>query len=161
MKPRTTLASQLVVTVALVLGMGYLASVVPEGAGIAQASDNVADDTGLVIDVTGVRSRSGKVLVAVFDEPVAFQNYDYEGATAFMELAAEAGNVRAHFPELRAGPYAISLFHDENGDYEFNMDGMLPLEGYGTSGARDAYHEPSFEEAAVANGRFTVPLHYL
>ena len=40
------------------------------------------------------------------------------------------------------------------------MEGDLPLEGYGTSGARGPYDEPSFAQAAVDPGAVTIEVHY-
>ena len=169
MRPITSFVGSVIVTAALLFGLGFLASTIPvmaedpvESGTVADSKANPATDAaGVLVEITNVRNDKGKVLVAVFEDVEAFEQYDYERARAYIEVAAEAGTVQAHFPRLNAGPYAISLFHDENEDYDFNMDGVYPLEGYGTSGARDSYHEPTFNEASVGPGRVAVRMYYL
>ena len=100
----------------------------------------------------------------MFNKAQPFEVYDYDRATEYGEFdASEAvgGAARLSFPRLRSGPYAVSLFHDENRDYDFNMAGDWPLEGYGTSGAKNAYDEPTFEDASVTPGRVIVQMYYL
>ena len=173
MKPFVSLAGSLVATLAIVIGLGFIASQVPVSTAAAPpevtevgGANPVADAevVGLEVVVEGIRNEKGRVIVAVFDDPMAFEAYDYDRAIGYGEIdvdTATQGTVRLPFPELTSGPYAVSLFHDENNDYDFNMDGEWPLEGYGTSGAKDAYDEPTFEEAAVDGGSVIVRMFYL
>ena len=41
------------------------------------------------------------------------------------------------------------------------MDGQVPKEGYTTSGAKDAYDEPTFNRASVTAGKVKVNLFYV
>ena len=170
MKPITSVTGGLVVTAVLLVMLGFLASTVPvsmanqptvNGRETVSAPASETVSAGLVVEITDVRNESGTVILVVFDDIDAFENYDYEGAKAYAELAAKSGTVQVRFPELGTGLYAVSAFHDENEDNEFNMDGMYPLEGYGTSGARGPYHEPTFGEASVGTGRVSVRMYYL
>jgi len=125
---------------------------------LAQASST---STHLVVEVMGVEDRPGTVIFLVFDEQSAYDDMDVERAVGFLELEASAGSLQASFPYLVDGPYAVVFFHDEDGDQDLNMLAGFPLEGYGTSGARDAYHEPGFDEAAVGVGLNRIQMHYL
>lgn len=170
MKPVESVSGGLFVTVVILFGLGFLASQV------AISSDEEAEVTpvaaepepafefeaiGLRVEILDVRNDEGRVIAAVFDSEEAFAQYDFERAAAYAELPAEIGTIEAHFAELTEGPYAVILFHDENEDYELNMDGPYPVEGYGTSGAEDPYDEPTFEEAAFNPGRVAVHMYYL
>ena len=172
MKPITALPASIITSLAIVLGLGFAASVfsTPTVATAGVSESQVVEDAavsdveGLEIIITGIRSDNGKIIVAVFDTASPFEAYDYFRATEYGEFEAKQamqGMAKVSFPNLSDGPYAVSFFHDENGDDDFNMDGDWPLEGYGTSGADDAYDEPTFDEAAVPPGRVIVPMFYL
>ena len=175
MKPITSLTGSLLTTLAIILALGFVASRVSVSTAAPIAKTDLydrnedgsgAEVVGLEIVVTGIRNDKGRIIVAVFDKTRkgAFEEYDYDRAIEYGEFDANKavrGAVRLPFPRLRSGPYAVSLFHDENKDYDFNMDGDWPLEGYGTSGAKNAYHEPTFDEASIEGGRVTVQMYYL
>lgn len=115
---------------------------------------------GLTLTVDGVRNADGAVLVLVFDHPDAFAYLDWRYAVKYAEIPARVGQVTHHFPDLTGGPYALFVFHDENGDKDLNYDSERVLEGVGASGATTPTAEPDFDEAAVRPGAVTVPLFY-
>lgn len=149
------------VSAAITLGGAWLASQLSAPA-VLKVVSAAADpqDSGLSIEVTGLRNASGRVIILVFDEDGAFADFDYRKAVGYDEVEAIGGAVKAAFADLKTGPYAVMVFHDENGDRDLNLDGELPLEGFAISGAADAYDEPSFRQAAVASGAVTMELHY-
>jgi len=73
---------------------------------------------------------------------------------------ARPGRLTHRFADLKAGPYAVLLFHDENGDQDLNFSGDRLLEGIGASGVTAANAYPAFADAAVPPGPVTVRLHY-
>lgn len=79
---------------------------------------------------------------------------------SYYEFDAVESGVRLDFDTLTDGPYAIALWHDENGDGQLDMTQGYPLEGYGTSGARDAYDEVPWSRAATEPGLVTVRMYY-
>jgi len=115
---------------------------------------------GLTLTVDGVRNDNGAVLVLIFDQEAAFERLQYRKAVAFAEVPARAGQVVHTFPDLNTGPYAIFLFHDENGDEDLNYSGDYLLEGVGASGAPNPEDNPSFAQASVIPGNITVCIHY-
>lgn len=146
-------------SVAITLGGAWLASQVP-----ALTSPKVEPHQtgeGLAVTLTGLRSASGQVVVLVFEDRQAFNRFDYRGAVGYRARAAVAGSLEINFPDLKAGPYAVTVFHDEDGDGDLTMAGQLPTEGYATSGALDAYDTPTFRQAAVARGSLRLNLNYL
>ena len=131
----------------------------------AQDDQEAAEEIlGLEVIVTDIRNDKGNIVVAVFNSANAFESYDYYRATEYGEIGADKaidGMIKLSFRRLRSGPYAVSLFHDENNNDDFDMEGDYPLEGFGTSGARNALHEPTFEEASVDPGRVIIRMYYL
>ncbi len=171
MKFSSSSLGSLLITAIIAVGIAYAAAsvpssyaetdVLPETPVVEATSPDVA---GLEIVLVGIRNEKGKIIVAVFNKARPFESYDYQRAIAYGEAKADEavrGAIKITMPTLTSGPYAISLFHDENGDEEFNYDGDFPLEGYGASGAENAYHEPTFEEAKVEPGRVFVEMFYL
>ncbi len=151
-----------VATAAITFSGAWLASQVPlsesSTAAVAEAPDSLE---GLSVRITGLRNASGRVIVIVFDEETAFEAFDDHGAAGYQEIDASTTPLDVAFPELKAGPYAVTVFHDENGDRDWNLEGDIPLEGYAISGAIDAYDDPGFRQAAVAAGAVRLNLHYL
>ncbi|MDG1858773.1 MAG: DUF2141 domain-containing protein [Emcibacteraceae bacterium] len=128
---------------------------------IETIKQDAIDNGSLSITIDGVRNDTGKLIVMVFNSEDAYNNYDYTKAVGFKELPASMGNIKINFPDLNDGPYAVTFFHDENGDYDFNMNGEMPLEGYGTSGASGPYDEVSYENALVPADEVNIKIHYL
>ena len=115
---------------------------------------------GLNLTVDGVRNAQGSVIVLVFDNQRAYDHLDWRKAVEYADIPAHTGRVSHSFPNLNAGPYAIFLFHDENGDQDLNYTNERFLEGVGASGATTATSEPNFAEASVMPGDVTVRLFY-
>ncbi len=126
-----------------------------------EAVASVSDTSHLVLDVRGVRNSVGKLVVLVFADEDAYRAYDFERAVGYQELQARPEALLVSFPDLKSGPYAITVFHDENQDYDLNMNGDLPLEGYGTSGAKGPYDTPSFQDASVKADKVRMQIYYL
>ena len=99
----------------------------------------------LVVPVATVRSSSGTVFVALYEEgswliPGRFRSY--------RKVPARSGTVGARFEKLPPGRYAVAVFHDENGNGRIDTNFLgLPSEGYGFSRITP-FRKPSFEETA-------------
>lgn len=118
--------------------------------GVTIVAPAVAGD--LEIRVGGVNNGDGRVMVAVFDAAERFMGDNTQKAA--LMLPAQKGVVRAVIGDLPSGTYAISVYHDANGNQELdtNMLGM-PREGYGFSNdARGVAGPPSFQAAAFEIG---------
>jgi len=100
--------------------------------------------------VTGLRSAKGQVLACLTARAAAFPDCAKDPAARAVKVPASA-NVELDFGEVPPGRYAISLFHDENGNGRLDRRLLMPREGYGFS--RDApvhLGPPRFAEAAFA-----------
>jgi uncharacterized protein (DUF2141 family) len=103
---------------------------------------------GVSVTVTGVRSAKGQVLACLTALATAFPDCRKDPHARAITVPA-GPRVELDFGEVPAGRYAISLFHDENGDGRLGKALMVPSEGYGFS--RDApvvMGPPSFAKAA-------------
>lgn len=115
---------------------------------------------GLDVTVSGLRAADGNVLIFVFDAARAFDQLDVWRSVGFAEIPARTGTVRHRFGELNRGPYAVFLFHDENGDEELDSSAGRLLEGVGASGAHNPDAEPDFAAASIWPGSVNVRVHY-
>ena len=122
------------------------------GLAFAPTVGNAAD---LVIVVRGFDSIAGFVHYAVYDRPEAFPKYDGRIAKGQVPVTADA--VRIDVPGLRPGSYAVAVFHDENGNGEFDQGLFgIPLEQYGFSNdARGFFGPPDFDSARIDLGAET------
>lgn len=113
------------------------------------APAGAADAADLVVRVTGLRAPEGVVRLALYDTPEEFpRGRRLVGG----EVTAEGATVEYVFEGLKPGTYAVAIYHDQDGDGEFDQGIFgLPLEGYGFSnGARAGLMgAPDFDEAAV------------
>lgn len=100
--------------------------------------------------VTGVTNEKGQVLVALFLDDRGWpqdEDLDFGAVT----LPVEGTRVVAEFSDVPAGPFAISVFHDEDLDRELDTGLFgIPTEDYGFSNdARGRFGAPSFEDARL------------
>jgi len=119
-----------------------------------------APPAGLTVHLDGVQDRGGKLVVIVFADEAAFAAYDVDRAVAYEEVAAKAGRTTLRMPWLRAGSFAVSVWHDANGNRALDMKGEWPTEGYGTSGRVGKWDTPAWSAAAVPPGEVAVRVHY-
>ena len=94
----------------------------------------------LEIDINGLKSNSGKVMVALLDET---------GSSVDQKMASpDKMSCQVSFGDLKSGTYAVRYFHDENenGELDTGIFG-IPKEGYGFSNnARGMMGPPDLEE---------------
>ena len=120
-------------------------------AGLTAVQTQAADIT---IEVRGVRSADGQVYLAVHGPESEATFPSGQGVVAGLQQPARAGALRFEVRDLSPGRYAVSVFHDENGngDLDTNLFG-IPSEGYGFGNdASAAFGPPDFEDAAVTVG---------
>lgn len=123
-------------------------------AGAAQAGD-------VTINLTGVQARGGLLLVSL-------QTRDqYRQPAGFGEIVRnpEAGTVSLTFHDVPAGDYALSVLHDENGDFQMQSAANgLPMEGWASSHGAELRSDPTFDLVKVsipeAGATLTEPMFY-
>ena len=112
----------------------------------------------LTVEIKGLTSANGQVYIALYDKAEGWM----KGGFKNVDTAAKKDRVTYEFKDLPAGEYAISLYHDENGNGKFdsNLVGM-PIEPYGFSNdAMGNFGPPTFEQAKfkLDTGKKTVTL---
>jgi uncharacterized protein (DUF2141 family) len=78
----------------------------------AGGSASAASAAGLELEVAGITSAEGRLMVAVFPSEERFRVNPVETRV----LDARPGSVQVRFPGLPAGRYAVAVFHDRNGN---------------------------------------------
>jgi uncharacterized protein (DUF2141 family) len=115
----------------------------------------------LKVNIGGVRSSAGAVMIGLYDSPEHFKTaidkasevgtLNDEARLGGVALRAIAGTQSVVFTNLNPGRYAVIVFHDENdnGKLDKNFWGV-PLEGYGFSNnAQGSLGPPDFKEVAI------------
>ncbi len=100
----------------------------------------------LNVEVTSLRNARGQVAVTVYpNDPKRFLAKG--GKLLRQRVPAAAPVSRACFNLPAPGMYAVAIYHDENGDSDFNRGPVgMPTEGYGFSNdAPTRFSIPAFE----------------
>lgn len=106
--------------------------------------------TTIRVVADGLQHHEGAVRVALFESETGFPG---EPEHALLRgVATMEGNAATYqFEPVPCGRYAVSVFHDENGDGEMQRDWLgRPAEGWGVSrDARGRFGPPSFDDSAI------------
>jgi uncharacterized protein (DUF2141 family) len=124
--------------------------------GPAIASETPPAAPKLEIDVTGLRSTKGIILVCLTANPSRFP--DCEGGKDSRLLRVFANKPGPIIVKgLPPGSYAISLVHDENGNGRLDKALLIPREGFGFSrNPKIGFGPPKFAAVEVAFGQADV-----
>lgn len=130
---------------------------------VAAAAPLRADPVDVQVEVSGLRSGAGRILVALHDDRWAFPSR-WERAVAFASAAAVEGTATIPLRLPRQGRFALIVVHDEDGDGRMKKSALgLPREGYATGHNARTLEYPFFEPAQrdwVAGTRVGVRLLY-
>ncbi len=100
------------------------------------------------LEFTNVQHPYGRLYVAVFDRKEDFLQPD---RIRFKEIAPvrQSGRVEVLIPDVPAGTYAVSCFHDLNNNGQLDKNWLgIPTEPYCFSNnARPRFRAPGWEEA--------------
>lgn len=116
-------------------------------AGLAAMMIAASEPASLDLQISGLRSSKGNVLICLTPNAKAFPNCAKD-AQARKMIAPAAAAAAVRFSGLVPGTYAIALIHDENGNGRMDAALFVPREGFGFS--RDAaarFGPPKFAAA--------------
>jgi len=101
----------------------------------------------IVVTIVGFESDAGQAMVALWDDPDHFPTG--ENHVAALRAVITDGTAQIEFADVAAGEYALSVFHDENGNGELDTGFMgIPKEPIGASNdARGRFGPPKFDDA--------------
>ena len=102
----------------------------------------------LRVDISGLKNSDAQVCLSLFDGSAGFPD-DSEAVVATQ--CVDASTPTATFEALSMGTYAVTVFHDENGDGQINRGTFgIPTEGFGFSrNPAIGTSAPKFYETAV------------
>ena len=126
--------------------------------GFAQSADQ---DT-LTVTVENAHSDKGRVWCALYSSASGFPK---SGDAAKMRVSSPLlhGTAACQFSGLSPGRYAVSIFHDENGNGKLDSNFLgIPKEGVGASNdASSQFGPPKFDKAAFdyRGGKFEIVVH--
>lgn len=128
-----------------------------------QCSGN--DAVHMRVTIEGIRSAKGSISVAIYgDSPEDFLAKGKK--LRKLRLPAQSGAVHGCLSLPRPGTYALTAYHDEDGDGHFTKNFLgLPAEGFAVSNGNTPFlGVPSFEDTAVtvheANSQITLKMQY-
>ena len=129
-------------------------------------SPRKAPEDAIHVQVQGLRSDRGQVVCALF---ATAQDFPKRPDRALARTSAQilAGRATCEFPRVPAGTYAISVFHDENGNGKLDTNWLgIPREGVGASNnPKPRMGPPKFAAAkfhySEGSMNIEVILHYL
>lgn len=106
-----------------------------------------AEPIEVVVEVNGLRTAKGRVLLALHDDRWAFPSRR-DRAVASTSLQAQAGTVTATLQLPRPGRFALIVVHDEDADGRMKKNTLgLPREGFATGRNATELEFPFFEPA--------------
>jgi uncharacterized protein (DUF2141 family) len=119
--------------------------------GLATAPGAAVDGmVTLIVSVDGFPDDRGEAGIAVWNGARGFPE-DIEHAIATTYVPIERGAAGARFGPFPPGVYAVTVFHDRDGDETFDKNFLgMPREAWGVSNnARPRLRAPTFEEARL------------
>lgn len=123
-------------------------------------ADGDAGGANVTVVISGLRSTQGLIQACLTARAATFPECDKDPAALRLTVPAANGPVLV-FRHVPPGTYAVSLFHDQNGNGRLDKALGIPKEGYGFSrNAPVRFGPPSFADArfAVAGADVTMPI---
>ena len=106
----------------------------------------------LQINITNIENGHGTIYIAIQDSAEGWLQSD-PGTKTFRDFAqpvTSTDDLVVYVEELPPGKYAVSIFHDLDGDAELATNFIgFPREPFGFSAPMGKFGPPKFEEAAV------------
>ncbi|MET0334190.1 MAG: DUF2141 domain-containing protein [Rhizobacter sp.] len=115
-------------------------------AGLAIAG--AAQALTLTIVVSEARSPQGTINAALYNGESTWLKAGE--ATQVTKVPTTDGKTLLVFTNLAPGRYAVSMFHDENGNGQLDKNVLgMPTERYGFTGTGGSFGPPSFADASI------------
>lgn len=105
----------------------------------------------LTIQISGVTGTKGEIRLVLFNQADGFPDEVslFRGKTTALSEIDSSGKTRFHFTNVKPGDYAVSVYHDKNGNKQLDKNFLgFPKEPYGISNnIRARLGLPTFESA--------------
>jgi len=113
------------------------------------AAAPAAQASNLTVNLDGVRGSGGTLFVSVQTREQFMQE---QGAAGSVVSSPQAGAHQFSF-QVPAGDYAVSVWHDDNGNGRFDKDdSYMPLDGWAMTNSEQLRGEPSFDQVRMQIG---------
>ena len=119
----------------------------------------------LEIKITNIENGSGTIYIAILDSAEDWLKSDSESKPFCdsTQTVSSTDDFLVSIGDLPPGKYAISLFHDLDGDAEMDTNFVgFPKEPFGFSAPMGKFGPPKFDEAAIefsgGNASVEIPL---
>lgn len=108
----------------------------------------------LQVTLHGVHSDAGEVMLALYDRESTFLKQSVQASKTAARARGDSDRVTLVFKDVPPGRYALSGFHDLNGNGALDSNLMrIPSEPLGFSnGAQPRFGPPNFTDAAFTVG---------
>ena len=119
---------------------------------IAHGEDATPVPGVLEIKITNIENGSGTIYIAVLDSAEGWLKSDSESKPFrdATQTVSSTDDLLVSIEGLPPGKYAISLFHDLDGDAEMDTNFVgFPKEPFGFSAPMGKFGPPKFDEAAI------------
>lgn len=100
----------------------------------------------LKITITNLKSNSGNLVIAVYDNANAF-NKGSEKVHSALSVKVTGKQMTVTLNNFPKGRYAVTAFQDINRNGDIDMKGQMPTEGYTYSKNVGAMKVPTFKDA--------------
>lgn len=101
-------------------------------AALSSAAEATTSTAKLDVQIYGLRSMKGNVLVCVTANPRFFPDCSKDPKSLRANVPAR-NSAQVSFSGIAQGTYAVALVHDENGNSKMDMAVFVPKEGFGFS----------------------------
>lgn len=111
---------------------------------------NASFDGNLSIRVDGLKNQKGQICFSIFSSSQGFPSNSKRALKSECLQVKEIPQTLT-FSNLKAGNYAVAVFHDANGDGRLNTNALgIPTEGFGFSqNPRILTGAPKFGDSSV------------
>ena len=122
-------------------------------AAVSTATSAIASQAAtLEVRVEGLRTPSGMVRLALCNSRTCYQSQ--MGFFRMADVPVQEEEVVISLPDLPPGEYALTMYHDENGNGTFDRSFIgFPEEGFGFSrDAKPVFEKPIYDSVVVTVG---------
>ena len=107
--------------------------------GVLIYQSQVKENYSIEVTVENATNNEGKIFLALYNSETNFLEKSYKGTKS--EIINNSCTIT--FEDIPSGPYAISVFHDENNNGEMDSNFMgIPKEDYGCSNDATGFMGP-------------------
>jgi len=101
----------------------------------------------LEVKIDNIKNDNGDILIGLYHDGHNFPRKTTDGRI----VKASRDGVVVSFHDLKPGPYAVSVLHDENSNKDMDQSKIgIPKEGFGFSNnAKASFGPPSFDKAKI------------